>query len=566
MTQQRALIAAIGSILAVAMFALVSGTGTANADGGPHGGYTTSGATVGGGLPDQCAACHRVHQGQSTSKLLKAASPYELCLTCHNGEGSVLDVFDGIRLGATIPITGTQRTDTVGNITASAAPVASVSIPAGEVAEYTIAIRNGGGAGTVDLAFGLKTGDTVTPSFAAPYFENVPGTAALVGVPLPAAPGIVYVDVSIPSNAAGTVGTAILQPITATSGLDVAQIILGARVQNPVGDPFSAIGSSNLNGGGFTFQNGLAVTARHNADPADGSLAPWGFDPTGGTSNTGLEINTLVNPLQCTSCHNPHGSANYRILKEKLNNVNVNVKVWFDGGFSKQEGGRGLEGVAGTEAQVGGGTANYPTNKYVTEWYGSSGAGGTGMPALGGGVSSLCGSCHTAYPSTDAEVAYTGGGVTHYRHKTEMPYTDWTNPDLGTAVGHNPETDPLQNPGGAGSFPPLRLASNASQANTIVQCLTCHRVHGTSTTMNGYALKSDVAADPAFTAELEALFGTAPGDYVGTGDPDLTPSQRAEEDGSLSLSTLLFTDNRGMCQACHGWGLATTTGAPVPLP
>lgn len=559
MTQPRALIAAIGSILAVAMIALVWDTGAVSADGGPHGGYTTTGATVGGGLPDQCAACHRVHQGQSTSKLLKAASPYELCLTCHNGEGSVLDVFDGIRLGATIPIAGTQRTDATGVLTLSAAPVASVSIPAGEVAEYTMAIRNAGGAGgTVNLSFGTATG---TPaSFGAAYFDNVPGRAATTVV-LGVAPATSYVNVSVPANAGAVVGTSILLPVNASLAGDLPQAILGARVQDPVADPFSTIGSSNLNGGGFTFQNGLAVTARHNADPADNSLAPWGFDPTGGTSNTGLEINTLSSPLQCTSCHNPHGSSNYRILKEKLNTVDVDVKVWFAGGFSNQEGGRGLEGVAGTEAQVGGGTADFPTDKYVTEWYGSSGTGGTGTPAVGGGVSSLCGACHTAYPSTGASSPYVGGGVTHYRHKTEMPYTDWTNPDLGTPVGHNPETSPLFD--GVANFPALRLASNAGQSNTVVQCLTCHRVHGTSTTMNGYALKSDtpdiigpdgVTTFGATGAELDQLLGAG---WIARGDPDLTPSQKAEADGTLSLSTLLFTDNRGMCQACHGWGLAT---------
>ena len=182
--------------------------------------------------------------------------------------------------------------------------------------------------------------------------------------------------------------------------------------------------------------------------------------------------------------------------------------AFFGGAFTKDEGAPGLEGGS-------------PADKYTQEYYGSAGSGGAPTTAGQGSLASLCGACHTAYPSDGASVGFTAGGVTHYRHKTEMPYTDWTNPETGTQVTNHPETNPLT------GFPALRLASNTGESNTIVTCLTCHRVHGSTSTMSGYALMQQ---------------------FGGLGDNDLTPSQTL-----TSSSTLLFTDNRGMCQACHQW-------------
>ncbi len=73
-------------------------SGTAKADGGPHGGFNlTTGA---------CPDCHRTHTGAST-KLIADASIYALCTSCHgNVAGSHLeDVIDGIYLNTT-PRTG----------------------------------------------------------------------------------------------------------------------------------------------------------------------------------------------------------------------------------------------------------------------------------------------------------------------------------------------------------------------------------------------------------------------------------------------------------------------------
>jgi predicted CXXCH cytochrome family protein len=616
----------VALVLAAAAVALTFTAEPASADGGPHGGYTATGGE-GGGLPDQCAACHRVHQGKSAGKLLKATSPYALCLTCHNGTGSELDVWDGVKLDDHAHVEGVTRYVTTSDFILSVAPTADLQVPEDARAEFTLALRNQG-VGSVIASFGVT--DAATEA-AGPAFRtttlgglvSATGGTAAVGVEIvdpDAVPGngdettIDAVDTprAVPSDtytlsdtsaggeamvtltlggateevelpheihptedaelsfqelgvsllvvnnnpgdhvtgldvAAGLNGRTITtgafgtlsvagggvsyvdlitwtEPLAAPTGLTLGDELLttvnissagGAAdviVKTIAGDPSTNEGT--LNGGGFMFMAGQAVTSRHNADPADNSLNPWGY-----LANTGQNTGSLASPLQCTSCHNPHGTDNYRILKEDVNGQAVNVQAYYGGAFVKEEVGPGNQAAL--------------PEKYTVEFYGSSGdsaLNGKGNPGIG----SLCGACHTAYPSDGAGTPYTAGGTTHYRHKTEMPYNVWSNPESGR-ISDNPETAGALGvfDFGLGDFPNLRLASSATQADTIVTCLTCHRAHGTNTTMAGYALK---------------------GSLGGRSDEDLSPAQTAE-----SQSTLLYTDNRGMCQACHQWG-ATTPG------
>lgn len=76
---------AIALALVVTVFA-VSGT---FADNGPHGGYTAT--------TDACAGCHRAHTAIGPS-LLKSATAYGLCMTCHGvtSGGAGTDVADGL--------------------------------------------------------------------------------------------------------------------------------------------------------------------------------------------------------------------------------------------------------------------------------------------------------------------------------------------------------------------------------------------------------------------------------------------------------------------------------------
>ncbi len=72
-----------------------------------------------------------------------------------------------------------------------------------------------------------------------------------------------------------------------------------------------------LLGGGFVNYNGAAVTSTH--DPTGVENQAWGAGNERGV------LAAISDPLDCASCHDPHGSPNYRIIKEEINGVSVTV-------------------------------------------------------------------------------------------------------------------------------------------------------------------------------------------------------------------------------------------------
>lgn len=110
---KRLLFLGVGSAL---MFTM-GGIGSAQADNGPHS-ITTGTVNIAGGIiatnvadaqvgAQQCASCHRAHTAQA-SDLLKQAQP-ALCLNCHDGTGSSLDVENGTSTGNTGQAKGALR-------------------------------------------------------------------------------------------------------------------------------------------------------------------------------------------------------------------------------------------------------------------------------------------------------------------------------------------------------------------------------------------------------------------------------------------------------------------------
>jgi predicted CXXCH cytochrome family protein len=77
---------------------LLLGVALVAADGGPHGGYTTT--------TEACGSCHRSHTAQA-DKLLRMDEG-SLCLFCHDGTGASNDTWDGARLGGRL---ATRTTD-----------------------------------------------------------------------------------------------------------------------------------------------------------------------------------------------------------------------------------------------------------------------------------------------------------------------------------------------------------------------------------------------------------------------------------------------------------------------
>ncbi len=176
--------------------------------------------------------------------------------------------------------------------------------------------------------------------------------------------------------------------------------------------------------GGFAFYKTVAVTSSHDMTGAGNTRAAWG----NGATNRGLQVNISDVQFNCASCHDPHGSPNYRIVKATANGNAVAV------------------------AQVDEGAAK----DYDTEQWGT-------------GQSNLCAACHGAYHKTAAGQGSTLDGTT-YTHRVDMAFTYGANA--------NPETV-----GMGGLTLPLSLTGTSN----LVVCQTCHLPHGSSSAMAGIA-------------------------------------------------------------------------------
>lgn len=173
----------------------------------------------------------------------------------------------------------------------------------------------------------------------------------------------------------------------------------------------------NLLGGGFDNYQGEPVTSAHNPDGT--VTAAWGNGVARG-STADLETG-----LDCASCHDPHGSSNYRILCETINGQAVSVEP-----------------------------VDESAKDYDSEQWGT-------------GTSQVCAACHGAYHQTaeDQGSLLSGGS---YTHRVDMPYS------YGGNV--NPETVGL-----AGYTLPLAQSGDGD----LVVCMTCHLPHGSSAQMAG---------------------------------------------------------------------------------
>lgn len=207
---------------------------------------------------------------------------------------------------------------------------------------------------------------------------------------------------------------------------------------NRAGGGEGTVGNPLL-GGGFTNYNGAPVTSTH--DVMGTVLAAWGNGvDRGQTAN-------LAEGLDCASCHDPHGSPNYRIFHTTINGKTVSVPDY-----------------------------DSATKNYTAENWG------------GAEISSFCAACHESYHETNANVGSDSAAWTYnygngtYTHRVDMPFS------YGGNV--NPEET------GFGGFN-LPLADNGTTPNQLVVCTTCHLPHGTSAQMTGFANGVGPAGDSA---------------------------------------------------------------------
>lgn len=295
-----------------------------------------------------------------------------------------------------------------------------------------------------------------------------------------------------------------------------------------------------LNAGGFRYLGGTApVTSMHSMSPVDspdnplsGTIAPlWGF----GSAVTNSRA--LLSEFTCTSCHDPHGSTNYRLLKDSLPGGAV-------GGFnaagqpdpfviSSEEGYPvmgWLRGEAGALQM-----ADYRPN-YTAPQYRNTGL-------MGENISGWCAGCHQRYDESGTAYNYEGFlaavdavGTTH-----TVGARSFHRHPVNRTVGSMPNVSLSREPVIDSMIPLERLMSAAPQASAVATwtqgdmlgCLTCHRAHGTSATMEGWA-ESSLAVTT--TGETTWVVQVTPG------SGGVNPNRS---------SSLLRADNRGVCQRCH---------------
>ena len=474
----------ISIVLALSLALCLAFVGSAYANFGPHGGYVDD--------TDSCAGCHRAHTSFST----------------------------------------VGWTDTLGWEHTSALLVGSATT----MTEFCDACHG-------DAAPGAST------NVASGVFDSGPSAAANVAVLSPSG-----------SN-----------PATATGyPADGGSVITSYKTASQFNAP--------LNGGGFermpdpysweTNQAAISYKATSSAHKMDVTGPLWGAgaSPLNWGGGTGVD-------LTCTDCHDPHGTSNYRLLKARVNgnpvggydtnDVPTPVVYSMEEGYpvpaNLVSGGDPL--VPGTKpgdttANPAGGWLKHEAGQDQMELYRPNYTDTTGTVILqtsstetaDKSMSIWCAACHTDYNQTNAadavnynydpflpdQVLSAGtalpGGQDYHRHAvdTEMGAGQGAGRALQEEVQLDADWVPLEN----------SITGDAERG--WIGCLTCHRAHGSSVEMTGWA-----------AAHLET--NTA-GTYIPVRDsiPGVDPDKgEYDNQDNKGTSALLRANNRGVCERCH---------------
>jgi doubled CXXCH motif protein len=222
--------------------------------------------------------------------------------------------------------------------------------------------------------------------------------------------------------------------------------------------------------------------------------------------------------MDCGSCHDPHGSSNYRVLKDFVNGVRV-------GGYDEEAPGASATTPTPTPYvisaeegfPIGGFLLHTVYDGYVPSFTEAQYAKAPGDdPAKG--MTGWCIGCHTTY-ATKTSTYNAGDGfgfVDRHKHPMNVPLSNFKGPrSLVVTDGVLPLDHDVSEAG--------NLANDPSD---WIGCLTCHNSHGASTIMTGFAN----VADPA---------------------NDLRPNTGIGGTMPANDSALLKLNNRGVCEACH---------------
>lgn len=326
-----------------------------------------------------------------------------------------------------------------------------------------------------------------------------------------------------------------------------------------------------LNGGGF--DPAMFPTQHY---PGGATWVAWGAGTNGrdGIISMGGE---KVN-ISCGSCHDTHGSSNYRLLKDTVAGVSPSTSLPADMAVG------GYDGLGNPTPFVISAEQGYPIGgwpkgaarmtlytTYFPDFTDPVYAKAPGNDPTKG-ISGWCQACHTQMntaghgAATDANGAaydingtynaagddnlaslfenYTAefydandgfGFVERHRHPTNVALTEYQGAStlvLGNVpLAHTPNTVVI---GG-------RTVANgviADDTSDWLDCLTCHVAHGSGATMSGYASVADSTNPQPDTGTKTVNIDGTTIVSVGSVAPDYG-------------NALLRGDNRFVCQGCH---------------
>lgn len=305
----------------------------------------------------------------------------------------------------------------------------------------------------------------------------------------------------------------------------------------------------DLNGGGISEFQGVPITSSHVTNGSGWGAYGGGYFGQGQTGANGQIPGEDVGEseeifMDCATCHDPHGSPNYRILKAYANGNYVGgyqasgdpLDPDPDGWVSSVETGWPINGFRLHTAYPNY-QPDYTTARYAKGYDMRTVT--TATPATAErfeqGMSGWCAGCHSTYLraaevftksdgstySASASIYDAGDGsglALRHRHPINVPLSNYDGPDQASMIVTTqvlPLAHDLDEQG-----------TQANESSDWIECLTCHRAHGVSSIMTGYASAAGAASVLDTDAVARNLF-------------------------PASDSALLRRDNRGVCEVCH---------------
>lgn len=308
---------------------------------------------------------------------------------------------------------------------------------------------------------------------------------------------------------------------------------------------FYGAAEGNLLGGGFQYTGQTnPVTGSHHLDVPETAFGGGG----------------AIFSLTCLSCHTPHESPNYRLLRQQPGGTKTSISVPWNGPWTDE-----------TQTAQGGA---YPA--YEERNFGAASIVSVYTKNYKSGIAAWCSACHTRYfatwtpgdPGTSgvykADDVYNAGDgmgdVSRHRHTINMTITGRV---AINGVEYNLES----------SLPLEDVTGNGRTSDDLLTCLTCHKSHGSSAQMTGASILEPRGSLPSGNngmnlREIQKADGASVGSRAICGECHNTAhfANKPDECAACHRAHTATAENllkdmtvSAMCETCHTGGAGAAT-------